>query len=127
VWLASAAAIGITTAIALTRAPRPASAFEVDRLFAIASATAFLLSPLAWLYYDFLLVAPIVALAAAPAWRTRARLAALVFAALSLALTPGMLAAGQPSGAATVTLGSLYFWAVVALWLAAVVQRSPVP
>jgi hypothetical protein len=36
-----------------------------------------------------------------------------------------MLAAGQPSGAATVTLGSLYFWAVVALWLAAVVRARP--
>jgi hypothetical protein len=118
IWFVSAMAIGIVTARALPRRPR--LAIDVDRLFAITLAASFLLSPLAWIYYDFLLAAPFVALAASSQWRTRGRLLAFAFAGLALALTPGFLRAGQPSGLATLTIGSMYFWALAVLWLTAV-------
>ena len=123
-WVAPAW-IGVATATLLfaaraLRQSRPDSPVHVDRLFAIALTTSFLLSPLAWVYYDALLAAPFVALVAAPAWRSRGRVAAIAVAAVFLTATPAILIAAQPNGLATITIGSLYFWALVLLWAASV-------
>jgi hypothetical protein len=120
VWIILSGAILAIAARAVRQAPLT-TALAVDRVFALTLTTSVLLSPLGWVYYDFLPAAPFVALAATPAWRTRGRIAALAFAAAALAATPGLLTAFQPDGVATITIGSLYFWSVVALWLASVV------
>ena len=93
----------------------------VDRLFAITTSTALLVTPLAWIYYEFFLVAPFLALAANPSWwaAVRGRRALLWVGVVSLILTPGLLAIGQPSGWASVLLGSAYFWGLLAFWICA--------
>ena len=124
VWAALAAAILFVTAHAVRRPALPTTSLDTDRLFALTLTAAMLLSPLGWMYYDFLLVAPFVALAASPSWRTGARVALVSFAGAALMPTPGMLAALQPNGVATITIGSLYGWAVVAAWLASVTSGA---
>ena len=127
-WIAVASLICATGAWAVR--PRGKMAADestpasVDRLFAITTSTSLLVTPLGWIYYEFFLVAPFMALAATPAWRAavRWRRGFLWTGIVSLVLTPGLLAAGQPSGWASLSIGSAYFWGLLALWICAVTR-----
>jgi hypothetical protein len=93
----------------------------VDRDFLLLIAAGLLVSPLGWSYYFWLLVAPLVAMASRYRWwRLDSPSAALACVALAGCLwPPEMLDLGQPAGWATISIGSIYFWALAAIWGAA--------
>jgi hypothetical protein len=92
-------------------------AIEIDRTFAATLSAAFLVSPLCWVYYLFFAAGPFLAMVRRGAWwSSRWRTAVSLMATIGLALGPATLTAGQPSGLATLTIGSTYFWSVLALW-----------
>jgi alpha-1,2-mannosyltransferase len=96
-----------------------------DVAFAGLIMTALLVSPLGWMYYLALLAGPAVAL-----WASRSRPMPVRDLCLAAA-GPGLLLphlvtdnwAHVPWGGAT--LGSLYTWTFVALWLAVAIDASP--
>jgi hypothetical protein len=94
----------------------------VDRLFAATLAAALLITPLGWIYYEFLLAAPLAALCSNGAWRAVLgwRWGVLAIAGVCATLAPGVVVELQPSGLATATLGSAYFWSLLGVWLVAV-------
>ena len=101
-----------------------------DRVFAVGLTAALLISPIGWIYYHFLFVGPTLALAVNERWwgTSRARRVLLVCFTVPLLAAPGMLAAGQPNGWLSLTLGSVYFWSLVALWVCIVLPvRHPAP
>jgi hypothetical protein len=126
-WLPAVAIVGVLTLVAVTF-DRTESA--VDRAFALLLSAALLISPLGWVYYLWLGLGPIVALALH--WRNdagRAPQGAAASAArwrrrfLTLAV-PGLVwphfatFAFQPHAWATLLLASAYFWSTAALWCA---------
>jgi len=98
-----------------------ASASEVDRLFGITLAASLLAAPLGWIYYQFVVAGPLVALLSNREWRRSLKWRAIVLAlgVICLSLSPRLVSAGQPSAWATASLGSSYFWGLVALWCCA--------
>lgn len=104
-----------------TTGVRARSQFQTDRLFLLTLSTALLVTPAGWIYYLFLLAGPLLGVGSdarlwsAPHWR------GIVFAASGtcVVLSPGTLASAQPSGLATATLGSAYFWGLLGLWTCA--------
>jgi hypothetical protein len=122
-WMSCGVAVLLVSLLAL-RSPDPVQergrhrARETDRAFAILLSAALLVSPIAWIYYLFFLAGPFAALLADKTWRRAPGWKAplLVAALICLSLPPGALVAGQPSGWATVFLGSAYFWGLLALW-----------
>ena len=129
-WLLSVAgAVGIAVVtFARIRPPADAPA-AIDREWVCVLLAALLMSPLGWVYYVWIALWPLVALLAArapwraPAWR-------------DLWLVPGvtgwlwwgrMTEWGQPHPLATLTLASMYFWALLALWIWALgTPRAPI-
>ena len=93
----------------------------VDRMFAVTLSAALLISPLAWIYYLFLLAGPFIALCLDDRWRKglRWRKVVLVGAVICCMLSPGTLASGQPNGWATLSIGSAYFWGLLGVWVCA--------
>ena len=102
---------------------------EGDRGFLLVMTAALMLSPLGWTYYFWFLLAPGAALvvsgeAARDRWR-----AVLVTGGLIGALVPPRVpweALQWGSGWATATLGSVYFWVLVAIGLVALPPRTRV-
>jgi Glycosyltransferase family 87 len=91
---------------------------DVDRSWLLLMAGALLWSPLGWIYYGWLLMPPMIGLA------LRRRLPALMWAWALLWLWPPYappVAAGQPL--AEMTVGSIYFWGLLLLWMGAL--RGP--
>ena len=95
---------------------------DVDRSWLLLMAGALLWTPLGWIYYGWLLMPPVIALA------VRRPLPGLMWTWALLWLWPPYaprVGAGQT--VAEVTLGSVYFWGVMVLWgstLAACRQRN---
>lgn len=95
---------------------------SIDTEFLLVTSAALLLSPLGWTYYLWFLAPPVVAVVATfttVGWRE-------VFFALGLAgfLAPPFLppvALQWSYGLGTATLGSIYFWSLAALWVAAAI------
>jgi len=113
----------IAVAAVSLRALRSQTAHRsVDRAFAITMSAALLISPLAWIYYHFLLVGPYWALWSDQRRRSEKFPRRLLFIVgfLSLFVPPGVLFIQQPSPWATASIGSVYCWGTVALWLSAV-------
>jgi alpha-1,2-mannosyltransferase len=123
VWLVGALFLGLAT---VGLAAADSSEHAVDRGFALLVLGALLASPLGWIYYLWLALGPIAALAVtwsgslggAPtvsaADRVRRALLALAIPGL---VWPYFAALAFPSlGWATATLGSAYFWATLAVW-----------
>lgn len=127
-WLGIGIPFGLLTfaAAGTDRTPR-----GVDRAFAVLLVGSLFLSPLGWAYYFWLPLGPIVALACdwqrelrtqtactALRWRRRFLIAAL----------PGLLLPIQvvlifhKVGAWTLTLGSLYCWSLLFLWIALMID-----
>jgi hypothetical protein len=119
-WLLASA---IVLAVSLGSCRRRArhSTSEADAIFAVGLTTALLVSPVGWIYYGMWFAGPVLALGMSEQWWDfGSRRVLLVLFAIPLALAPGMLAAGQPNGWLSVTIGSLYFWSLLSLWLCCV-------
>jgi hypothetical protein len=106
-----------------------ASDISVDRDFALLLLVALLLSPLGWTYYLLFLLGPLSALFRS--WWIETRTFGDLFSFVAswrnrflLAAVPGLiwpvteLNRWQPHAWATVTIGSMYFWATFFLWAA---------
>lgn len=122
IWLVLAGGLGL---VMLVVACRDRSQPGLDRAFALLLASALLLSPLGWNYYFLLPVPPLLALLMR--WKQEGRVTRGCHWLLLLAL-PGLFwpiswtFAGQPSALLTLTIGSVYFWTLLCVWLALVVD-----
>jgi hypothetical protein len=135
-WLLATASVGAVSAWFLYRrvpADPPGlineTTFAVDRMFAVTLSAALLISPLAWVYYVFFLAGPFVALCADGPWRQAFAWRKVLFVGAALALTfaPGTLTAAQPHAWATFSIGSAYFWSLLAFWICALPGRRVTP
>jgi alpha-1,2-mannosyltransferase len=121
IWLACVAIVGALTIGAAVVDHSPEA---VDRSFATLLVGALVISPLGWVYYLWLAIGPIAAVAVA--WvRRRAKMGQAArwrFGVLAagtcacLAVPVAALLQFQPSVVATLTLGSAYFWGTALLW-----------
>jgi hypothetical protein len=113
-WIA---AIGVVVAVT---ARRWITSHDVDRTFLITSAAMLLVSPLGWVYYFWFLMPPLLAVLVRPgAIGPRAR--TLVWIASAALLVPSPLPwQSFVTGVLTSTLGSIYAWGLLLLWIAAV-------
>lgn len=121
------AVVGAFTLARVARPRRHPQGTDAD--WAVLLLAALLMSPLGWNYYLWIAVWPVAALASHRApWRVPTR--------WDLWLLPGlagwwwwgsMTRWGQPHPMATLTAASLYFWALLALWIWTVgASREPV-
>jgi hypothetical protein len=127
-WLFGSGVIAATTFWVLIRDRGPRS---TDRAFALILTAALLISPLGWIYYLSLAIPPVVGLLVPrpgePVALRPAESWALAFALLVL-LTPHPVVATLPGSAiATATLGSCYFWSLLALWGVILMARPSRP
>ena len=126
IWLGTGILVGLLTyAVAF----KDSSRRGVDRAFALMLLASLLLSPLGWTYYFWLPVGPIVVLWAA--WRrgpdaetgcstwTRNL---LKFALIGLMYPLWCIGLGQPRSLGTVLISSLYFWGLVLVWFALLID-----
>ncbi len=128
-WLPAVGIVGVLTLVAVT-VDRAESA--EDRAFALLLSAALLISPLGWIYYLWLGLGPIAALAFgwrdgagrgprdAPGVAVRWRQRFLILAVPGLVWPHFATFAFQPHAWATVLLASAYFWSTAALWCAIV-------
>jgi hypothetical protein len=135
-WLLATAGVGAVSAWFLyRRVPADApgfineTTFAVDRMFAVTLSAALLISPLAWVYYVFFLAGPFIALCADGQWRQAFAWRKVLFVGAALALTfaPGTLTSAQPHAWATFSIGSGYFWSLLAFWICALPGRRAMP
>jgi len=97
---------------------------DVDRAFALLLVASLLFSPLGWVYYAWFLIPPLLAIGGRA---LLARQRAFLVPAVVASLWPVPLAVvGQPSALATFTVGSIYFWGFLSLWIA-LLRDSPKP
>jgi len=98
----------------------------VDRQFATLLSAALLITPLGWVYYQFFLAGPCVALFSHEEWRKARQWRRFVLAGalICFVLSPGILTSGQPSALATLTVGSAYFWGLLGVWTCAVARLA---
>ena len=120
-WIAAIVFVVIRGLSALER-PLP-----IDRQFLIVTAAMLLLSPLGWVYYLFLLMAPLAAVLASDApmldRRTRTLLLIGVCGLLMPAPVP-WLTLQWDNGIITTTLGGVYTWGLLIVFLAATRVKS---
>lgn len=105
--------------------PSAQSGAHVDRVFAVAFSVGLLMSPVSWIYYHFVIVGPFTALLLSDRRRRllASRKVLLLGSALCYTMNPGLVASAQPSGWATASIGSAYFWGLFGLWLYALAPR----
>lgn len=117
-WIVAAGVIGIGTFMVVLDDKTRSS---TDRAFAVLLVASQLVSPLGWVYYLWLPAGPIAALASSPVrsgfWRSPASsiLGAVTLVGLLTPLT--VVYYFRLQGWATLTVGSAYFWATLALWI----------
>lgn len=119
IWLVGATIVAAVTFLVVWRDTSSAS---IDRAFALLLLAALLISPLGWIYYLWLALGPIGAFLTSPrrgatalgGSATRLLRGAVVLLFVPVALTVVL----QPNAAATALLGSVYFWAILAMWVA---------
>jgi hypothetical protein len=96
------------------------SSAATDRAFAVLLIAAQLISPVGWVYYLWLAVVPVTAVALGqdrvrfPRSAIGRSLLVVPLAGFFLPITAPYYF--EPSVLATVTLGSVYFWATITLW-----------
>jgi hypothetical protein len=130
-WLALGIPAGL---VALVRTLTDSSSEGTDRAFAILLVSALLLSPLGWIYYFWLPVGPIAAMAR-DWWIERSKIvgggrtaigspSGYLFLASMMGMTTPMFVAStlQPSALATVLIASIHFWSLVLVWLALILD-----
>jgi hypothetical protein len=93
---------------------------DVDRRWALLLLACLLCSPLGWIYYGWIFAGPMWLL-----WKDgRLWMPGLWLAAPGL-FVPMWLTAPTTHALATLTLGSVYTWTYLGLWLAVLVRRDP--
>ena len=120
-WILGAALISVVTAARWRMWP------DVDRTFLITGAAMLLLSPLGWVYYLWFLLPPLLAVLlrhGALDGRGR-RLLWIGLAALFVPSPAPWLS--FMTGAMTATLGSIYAWGLLLLWIGAVTSPTATP
>jgi hypothetical protein len=118
-WLALGVPIGLVTLAISCVEKAPA---DVDRSLSILLVASLLLSPLGWAYYFCLPLGPTTAVTLgwlrSPGTTSRWTRGLLLAAACGLVLPFPILRLFQPSALATVLLGNLYSYCVLAVWTA---------
>ena len=117
-WIGAVWALGAAAVLALTfwRLTRDRHA-DVDLSFGLLTTAALLSSPLGWVYYFWLAIAPIVAIVRRTAGPPSAiDVVAGLFVTTAVVWHASATIWLQPSGLATLTVGSAYFWALAATW-----------
>jgi hypothetical protein len=111
VWIVMA---GGLAAITLVRLPRLAT---IDEQLLLVTVATLLASPIAWVYYQWLLVPSLAGTLTRPV-RSPLRIALLISSLAGL-MTPLFVpwTAAPSSGLGTFTAGSIYCWSLLALWL----------
>lgn len=118
--------LALATVVVAARSAR----MSKDRQMLFLFVGALLSSPLGWLYYLPLAYGPMLGwLGAGRGWERLRQFGAtsvtLLIVGLALTYVPHeSTLAGQPSGLASLTIGSTYFWAVLLLWLSAGTART---
>ena len=115
---ATAVVAGVTfRRLARRRAADGVEPTDVD--WAVLLMASLLLSPLGWVYYLWILLGPVAAaIGHSRFWQRPRRLDLLLVPGLAGWLWYGRMAEwGQPSPLATATFASMYFWALLSLWL----------
>jgi hypothetical protein len=94
---------------------------DIDLAFLLLLLGAILSSPLGWVYYLPLAVAPLLGVLWNGTWRalSRVTLSAVVVLATGFYVPQEEAASGQPSALMTITVASAYFWALAATWTGA--------
>lgn len=129
-WVIPALAVGLVSLLhaARPRATAPDEPMQdgdphtVDAPFATLLLAAQLMSPLGWVYYLWWPAGPLAALVvrgSSAEWNSRLLGGGL----LALMLPPALTFLFQPLPGATLTVGSIYFWATLSMWMAAVSHR----
>jgi Glycosyltransferase family 87 len=97
----------------------PSSIVAIDREWAMLLLGSLLLSPLGWVYYVWIALWPVAAsIGHAQPWRRRQLVDLLLVPGLAGWIWFGKMTEwGQPSLLATATLASMYFWALLSMWL----------
>jgi hypothetical protein len=113
IWLVAAGIICVSTLLRLRQST------SADEQLLLVTAAALLVSPIAWVYYFWLLVPSLTAVVMQSVGNCSRWRKALLTAALTGLLVPPVLPwmAVRWSGLATVSVGSVYCWSLVALWL----------
>ena len=127
-FAALALAVGLVTFRAVRRPAR--NARQIDGDWAAVLLASLLMSPLGWNYYLWIAVWPVAAvIAAARPWRQARRADAWLVPGLAGWLWWGAMTEwGQPHPLATLTAASLYFWALLSVWIWTLVAiRRDVP
>jgi hypothetical protein len=122
VWMVGAATIATVTCYVVWRDTSPAA---LDRAFAVLLLAALLISPLGWIYYLWLALGPVAAFLTSPRYATTTSGAAprLLRSGVVLFFFPWALTVVfQPNAVAAVIFGSIYFWALLMMWLALVLD-----
>lgn len=127
-----AAVLSAGVAVATCHVLLRARSTGVDGAWAALLLAALLVSPLGWNYYLWMALWPAAALIAAERpWRQPRAADVCLIAGLAGWLWWGKMTLwGQPAPLATVTFGSMYFWALLSLWawtLSAVRRPRPGP
>jgi alpha-1,2-mannosyltransferase len=120
-WLVPAGFIGVVTlAVTITDTTTDTTAASTDRAFGLLLVAAQLISPLGWIYYLWLPAGPVAAIArdrgigpGITAWVRRGLLAVVVTGCIWPMTSVYVF---QPHAFATLTVGSVYFWATVCGW-----------
>jgi hypothetical protein len=104
-------------------------AVRVDVAFLALTQAALLASPLGWVYYMPLLLAPLAGVLCSGVWRLLSTRELLAIGAVGtgLYLSLEQVSSGQPSRLVSVTLASTYFWSALALWLGSLALARRVP
>lgn len=125
--LAGALAICATSLWAVRRLD--GDAVRVDVAFLALTQAALLASPLGWVYYMPLLLAPLVGVLCSGVWRLLSTRELLAIGALGtgLYLSLEQVSSGQPSRLVSATLASTYFWSALALWVGGLALARRVP
>jgi alpha-1,2-mannosyltransferase len=121
--------LGISVvAIAIAAVARDSGPNAVDRSFALLILTALLASPLGWIYYLWLAVGPLVALwmsGSLSRWPIPAAIASLAIPGLLFPIELTLVAQRHSWGG--FTIGSVYTWTVLCLWVSLLVKRDVLP
>ena len=119
-WVTMAVGGVVLTVVAVAR-----RSANVDRAFALLTAASLLFSPLGWVYYSWFLVPPMLGMIRRGI--VKRHRVATVFVLIASLWPVSFAHIGQPSAWATLTIGSLYFWALVVVWAVLLRDASDEP
>jgi Glycosyltransferase family 87 len=123
------AAMAAVTSVSFRRIAQRRAAEGVDSIdldWAVLLLASLLLSPLGWVYYLWIALGPLAAaIGHSRFWQAPRRADLLLVPGLAGWLWFGKMTGwGQPNVLATATLASMYFWALLSLWLWVSINRA---